>query len=64
MHSKLCIISLSTNAFTGGKDMTEFEILSIVFQVMILIVSVITVTSSVICSILSNKKDYPSSQDK
>lgn len=44
--------------------MTEFEILSIVFQVMILIVSVITVTSSVICSILSKKKDYPSSQDK
>ena len=43
--------------------MTEYEILSLVFQVLILIVSIVTVTSSVIVSILSTKKDYPSAQD-
>ena len=44
--------------------MTEYEVLSLVFQVMILLVSIVTVTSSVIVSILSTKKDYPSSQEK
>ena len=44
--------------------MTEYEILSLVFQVLILIVSIVTVTSSVILSILSTKKDYPNVQDK
>lgn len=44
--------------------MTDFEILSLVFEVLILFVSIVTVTASVIFSILNTKKDYPSSQDK
>lgn len=44
--------------------MTEYEVLSLVFQVMILLVSIVTVTSSVIVSILNTKKDYPPYQDK
>ena len=44
--------------------MTEYEVLSLVFQVIILLVSIVTVTASVIVSILSTKKDYPSRQEK
>ena len=44
-------------------DMSDYEIISLVLQMLILIVSIVTVTGSVILSILSTKKDYPSSQD-
>ena len=45
-------------------DMSDYEIMSLVLQVLILLVSIVTVTGSVIFSILSTKKDYPIDQDK
>ena len=44
--------------------MSDYEIMSLVLQVLILLVSIVTVTGSVIFSILSTKKDYPFRQDK
>ena len=43
--------------------MSDVEIMSLVLQVLILLVSIVTVTGSVIFSILSTKKDYPIDQD-
>ena len=44
--------------------MSDVEIMSLVLQVLILLVSIVTVTGSVIISILNTKKDYPIGQDK
>ena len=45
-------------------DMSDYEIMSLVLQVLILLVSIVTVTGSVLFSIINTKKDYPIDQDK
>lgn len=42
--------------------MSDYEIMSLVLQVLILLVSIVTVTGLVLFSIISTKKDYPSDQ--